>query len=429
MLLGMFLRSFGFSPRLLHDRVTSDIPGNPHCFDTSIISLFRTLPEPSNFNLVWTAVPIKRNSILIIKGQIPFARCNSLTIYNANDMSSIPYSIDLDLVVDSNGKFTIVIIRDDTSTSSFKEVVIENPSLNSGFATININLWNCCLISMRNYLVPSGLKITSPSISLVSLRQSILNVEVIRKSRTLKTGAAALQAIEYTSHSILFKSLSNVLLLNLFVLLMKLYTLSTSFELAISVLQVVCGIVVAFLFRLLCFELGKKSLKKSAKSLTNSSKHQFFLPSPEISSKVSQPSNLHQYLMMEFDLTQHGTQVNIKCKLNSCYQKYWSFIIYDEYGMPYPEYVFDGNLLQRKKSKMQLLSDGSCSYECEIELFNKGHQFEINEDDGNAVRINVHDIKKGYVIFRLVHLNCKFSTSEILKFSFPQVSVSSEKDD
>ncbi len=42
----------------LHSSVVSDIPGNPHAFDDSVISLFRTLPELSNFNIVWTNLPL-----------------------------------------------------------------------------------------------------------------------------------------------------------------------------------------------------------------------------------------------------------------------------------------------------------------------------------------------------------------------------------
>lgn len=50
-------------------KITSDIPGNPHCFDWSIISLFRTLPEPSNFNLIWTNLPV--DEPFILRGKFP----------------------------------------------------------------------------------------------------------------------------------------------------------------------------------------------------------------------------------------------------------------------------------------------------------------------------------------------------------------------
>lgn len=45
-----------FKSSFFHPVVTSDIPGNPHAFDNSLISCMRTLPEPSNFNVVWTGL-------------------------------------------------------------------------------------------------------------------------------------------------------------------------------------------------------------------------------------------------------------------------------------------------------------------------------------------------------------------------------------
>lgn len=41
-----------------HLRICSDIPGSTIAFHNAIISLFRTLPEPSNTNIVWTNVPL-----------------------------------------------------------------------------------------------------------------------------------------------------------------------------------------------------------------------------------------------------------------------------------------------------------------------------------------------------------------------------------
>ena len=69
MLGAVLLRKVNF----VHDQVSSDIPGNPHAFDSCIISLFRTLPEPSNFNLVWTSVPLDKP--LVVRGVLSVASC------------------------------------------------------------------------------------------------------------------------------------------------------------------------------------------------------------------------------------------------------------------------------------------------------------------------------------------------------------------
>ena len=52
--------------QLMHRSVVSDIPGNIHAFDDSMISLFRTLPELSNFNIVWTNLPLHEPLILTV---------------------------------------------------------------------------------------------------------------------------------------------------------------------------------------------------------------------------------------------------------------------------------------------------------------------------------------------------------------------------
>jgi hypothetical protein len=79
----------------LHSTVTSDIPGNPHAFDNCIISLFRTLPEPSNFNIVWTSLPL--STPLIIRGAVPPSRVNSISLYGKGSAEP-PSSLDIEKI-------------------------------------------------------------------------------------------------------------------------------------------------------------------------------------------------------------------------------------------------------------------------------------------------------------------------------------------
>ena len=122
-----------------HRRVSSDIPGNPHMFDACIISMMRTLPEPSNFNLIWTNVPFAEP--LILRGTFCKSRFNSLSIYGSN-MCDPPNSLDLaDINANPDGSFELTISRDPTAESS---------------NNICSNDWAGGFISMRNYLVPPG---------------------------------------------------------------------------------------------------------------------------------------------------------------------------------------------------------------------------------------------------------------------------------
>jgi hypothetical protein len=81
-------------PRLkfLHQNITSDIPGNPHCFHKCIISLFRTIPEPSNTNLVWTGLPLSEP--MLIRGKTPPCRVSSISLYGKGSIDP-PSTIDL----------------------------------------------------------------------------------------------------------------------------------------------------------------------------------------------------------------------------------------------------------------------------------------------------------------------------------------------
>lgn len=135
----------------LHSDVTSDIPGNIQAFNTSIISLFRTLPEPSNFNIVYTNIPLTQT--LIIRGSITsLARCNSLSIYGRDSIES-PSTIDLE--IESNQtSFEILILPATTkeaSSSSIRQLICPKGA-KFGFMAI------------RNYCVPPGVKIITPEL-------------------------------------------------------------------------------------------------------------------------------------------------------------------------------------------------------------------------------------------------------------------------
>ena len=161
MVLLLLLKKFQF----VHQQVSSDIPGNPHAFDTSIIAAFRTLPEPSNFNVVWTGLPLTQGP-LVMRGQIPGARCNSFNLYGAG-VADPPSSVDAATVkTDKNGQFTLLICTQAEATSTTLPTVTGQPALDRATTSFLVAnpAWNTGFFAMRNYLVQPGTRVRTPEI-------------------------------------------------------------------------------------------------------------------------------------------------------------------------------------------------------------------------------------------------------------------------
>eukprot|EP01038_Epipyxis_sp_PR26KG_P013315 gene13315-17838_t len=277
--------------------VTSDIPGNPQAFDYSIISLFSTLPEPSNTNLVWISVPYSRGTLLV-KGRLPEgSRCSSLSIYGPGQTQ--PETLDLSFAIQNKNKeFEVLLIPGhptDNKHDNNKHILYTKD-------------WIFGFCAMRNYLVPPGSRVLTPQITLLDNNNN--NNKIIRDSQIIIT---------------------------------------------------------------------------------------------EKSSDASQPSSLHTYWIMRYDVT-HGEEVIINGHINPSYQKYWSMICYDEYGIPLPQYVNDTNIIINKNNDK--------SYEYSVML--KSVQDKNIIDDSHHI-LDVGKVTKGYIIFRLVHPKHE----EAINFSAP----------
>lgn len=383
---------------LFHRKVVSDIPGNPHCFDLMMISLFRTLPEPSNFNLVWTSVPLSEP--LLLRGTLPPARVNSLSIYGQGSADP-PSTIDLSKVpLDKNGHFSVTIGK--------------GLSDNESAGTISAAKWARGMISMRNYLVPPGTKVTTPEI--VRARDG----SVVRAAEHLYAGAPNLSL----NTSIEIAAASRVLALNVFALVL----LGMVFGL-VEALLVLCkatlGGIAIYQF---LFYLGKRGLKKHTSGICKE-KNKLFLPTIEEGSQTSQPSRLHLYRIMQYDI-QKESELSIQATINPLYQKYWSVVVYDEYGVPLPQHVYDENVrklyeeeeeeedereedgnnnscggkkMKKKKRKSPAgQNDDRGTYRFDIRLSNVT-RLPTAHEPRNVDIIDVSSAPQGYVLFRLVH--------------------------
>lgn len=365
--------------------VFSDIPGNIHVFDYSIISLFRTLPEPSNFNVVWTAVPL--DEAVLIRGQLPTCRLSSISIYDSEKLTSgkasVPISKDIN-EISQYGKFQIVIQRnsDHVGDANLPTLVGE------GF--------NYCMISMRNYLASPGQRFITPVI--LRLRDG----KVLREAQPLITGTAGLMTD--WSHS--SRNLLKIFQLSVLTTLMNTFVLSSKNAIFVSTFS----ILIPFSLRWLFFRFGKKSLRVMVRRITEGAINRFFLPSLETSAGASQPSSLHIYWIMEYDLTREDSELSITGKIKSANQKYWSLVVYDLHGICLSQYIFDENV-HRIESSSTISTD--IEYRYDIRL----HSGSVGVEDSSCTYMNVSTSPRGYALLRIVHP----AYESVAEYSSPQV--------
>lgn len=379
----------------LHKDPVSDIPGNPHAFSPAIISLFRTLPEPSNFNIVWTGLNLSEP--LLIRGDIPISRFSSISVYGAGS-SDPPESIELNKSI-HNAEFDVIVAHKDASIKSPTcTQMISCGDSKKGF------------IAMRNYLVPPGTRVMTPEI--VRLSDGV----VVRSSYALTSGPCGLDLRFSKFAQSAFLALQVNITLFVWNFLIFDQILSPWFLFGIALVGAVLG---GALYQL-CFIIGRKRLKQFTKDICLSDNAMYFA-SLEQGAKASQPSKLHKYWMMRHDIPANG-EVVVRVRINPALQKYWSLVVYDEYGLPLPQYIYDDNCL---KNPAVLGADHSDSavYDVDIRLRNgcnpPDRATQSEEDNVNIV--DVSSCARGYVLFRINHP----VDEQVTDFSAPTAHINS----
>ena len=296
-----------FKYQKFHKRVTSDILGNPHAFDNELISLYNTLPEPSNFNMVWTSIEYKEP--IVIQGQLPIARLNSLSIYCRKEGSTVPSSIDLSPLTDAKGKFEVIIAPGNADHSRFKKDI----------TVISSSDWDRGFVCIRNYLVPDGLFVATPVIS------RLADGKVLRQSEVLISGPANLENI---FHAKTLQCQRSRYCLILFSFAINAYYSDHSaltFDFVHRTCWITCAVILitfflSYAWSQLLFVLGKQRLLKQTKFCR--AVNVFYLPSDAQAEASSQPCSLHKYWIMKYDVPP-GAELSLKTIINPADQKYW----------------------------------------------------------------------------------------------------------
>lgn len=397
----MFFRLLFRKKPWAHAEITSDIPGNPHVFNNLVISLFQTLPEPNNFNLVWTRVPLEED--LIVRGKIPHSRMSSFSVYGEGS-DGVPNTIELCSNIDPvHRDFEVVLTKYPEKFSKDGKLVMDTKD------------WKFGMCVMRNYLVPPGAEVYTPEVITASSASSSTPT-IIREAQQLVSGPANL----HLDLSPYFKRLQQFLLVNggvwlingIFKLFKKRFFLK-------NMLVTLAGMAVCALIQLLLYQLAKKNLRKFVDEFCQK-ENELYLTSLKESSKGSQPSRLHRYWIMRYEIPEQQ-ELQVTGRIDPKNQQYWSFVIYDEYGIPLPQFPYDLNV-----QKIPEGTEDDAIYRYDIRMKNYGkvgnrisREYLHSQKGSNTTPIDVSKASKGYVLFRLVHP----TNDGAVEFSKPSTSL------
>lgn len=359
-----------------HADVCSEIPGNPHVFDFTAISALCTLPEPNSFNMILTKVPFDRD--VVIQGYMPPARMCSISLYNAG--GSVPQSDSLTNPFSTNFERKYYRVLATKFPGQAESETFD--------AVVSTRDWKEGKVVVRNYLIPPGTVAYSPEII------DRATGGILRKSQRLIAGAANLHINDNLSEKVLVIGLHVVTIwaLNTFLFFRSLdrfWQLNLLFA----------GLTWAFtraIYSALYF-MGKRRVAQIFLK-GNPSLHTFGLIDVENKSHDSAPSRLHRYFAMRYDLPV-GTQLKMEIRVKPENQDYWGCVVYDEYGIPLPNLLFDMNA-----KRTDVTEDG---YKVEFSLANLGktgpYILASAEAIGTQNEIDIAASPKGYILFRLVH--------------------------
>lgn len=359
-----------------HTHITSDIPGNPHVFDFGIISAMRTLPEPNNFNLVWTRVPLSED--LIVRGQLPPSRMSSLSVYGEG--GTVPESKELPQQFKQQyrpqtlcAKLTKTTSNDDDKDSKYN-------------AIINTKDWQHGMVVIRNYVVPPGTAVYTPEI--VRVRDN----KIIRCSEKLVAGAPNLHLAQswfYDSVKVSVPIISAVLV-NTF------FFSSLVEHIKWQIINPLVAILALFVTRIIyasVYFIGRLRIRRTYTEHCPQP-NEIFEVDMENSAKNSQPSKLHKYFVMRYEVPL-GQELSIQAKIKHAGQKYWSLVVYDLYGLPLPQMIYDDNANRSNITDEQ--------YNIDIRLVNQPFQGAIKDCREGISELDVSSAPSGYILFRLVH--------------------------
>jgi hypothetical protein len=192
----------------------------------------------------------------------------------------------------------------------------------------------------------------------------------------------------------------------------------------LTLLVVISGLLSAAFLYQLCFVLGARGLKRFCSDICEAP-NQMYFATMEKGAKASQPSRLHKYWIMVMDLSacSPDAELSVTGNIDRRYQKYWSLVVYDRYGLPLPQYVYDASVVE-----MPMKSDPENPDRYSFDIRLRRMQPSGGVDDtrpAGVTDVDVSSASVGYVLFRLVHPSetCDVDDDHICSFSTPTATL------
>ena len=336
-------------------------------------------------------------------GSIPNARCNSLCLYGKG-ATEPPANAEIVPNAKTSRYFEAIFHPGAAIDNNIK---LQYPNCTTFITTYK---WKRAVLAMRNYVVPPGTLIHTPEI--VRLRDLV----VIRPSEKVVAGPASTANRERQTHRTSY--------ITIFLAIIAMASMNSALldiTLAANAIIASIGLVLGHALYSLGYLAGKRQLRVLGREFTHGVMNRFVLATLDQGTKASQPSPLHTYFFMQYDTTvEPGAALRIQGLINSTYQKYWSIVVYDEYGLPLPQYVYDDNIAPWVKP----LSAKEYSYDVRlvngVDASSSSSSASSSATGGAPVEIDVSASPKGYVLLRLVHPT---NPTVVNQYSEPKVSV------
>eukprot|EP00602_Paraphysomonas_sp_CaronLab_P001964 CAMPEP_0185022170 /NCGR_PEP_ID=MMETSP1103-20130426/4894_1 /TAXON_ID=36769 /ORGANISM="Paraphysomonas bandaiensis, Strain Caron Lab Isolate" /LENGTH=274 /DNA_ID=CAMNT_0027554131 /DNA_START=543 /DNA_END=1367 /DNA_ORIENTATION=+ len=269
---------------------------------------------------------------------------------------------------------------------------------------------------MRNFAVPAGTRVVTPSICCAETGI------VVRPAQVLVAGNTGVKGIDV-------QRMQKILAFNIFIIGAMYIGLGYSIERAMSVF--IGGMIGSYAIYQNLFLIGKRGLKRHMTNICPHN-HVFVLPDIKTASETSQPSREHRYWVMRYDLRAlDGDDIIVTSTLRSKGQKYWSLVAYDEYGLPLPQFANIENTFVYEAGSTEIRSVPQ--YEVNIRI-TKHHGTRASssgttrESDGKEANtsspvayctLDVSSAPVGYLIFRIVHP----LRDDTVDYSFPSARI------
>lgn len=378
--------------QITHHRPISDIPGNPNNYDAALISAMCTLPDPNNFLSVYTFLPLARG-IKFHQPRMPTCRYHSLSLYAGlydPVQDQVPPSLcDDEIVYNDDGSFDVVICDEEQRPADVPNWM-PRQGVTDGMLVI------------RRYGTRPGQRVDMPAF--YALKSKAKGEGEGQVEELLKPAYSTYSGAHYAEHgpNHRFQRLLRVLLfLGCVRVLLVVNRKWTSA--AADWVVLIAGTVLFSVYHLL-YQIGDRRASKMCHSKTHGRMHVAIEPSLEYDKTSARPHPGHKYFVIAFDANEGD--VVVEGLVFPSKQKFWSFVVYSEYGIPGFHCYTDETITYRTTTRGTFTSTTTSSNTQNGDGGEKAYRIVLTKNmEKHVPAENVIDVSgqpKGVVLVRLI---------------------------